>query len=94
MIRNEDNPENSVLPIVISPLTEPRRQVQFCQNLITNLFEKGERPCTKKIPGVKIKRQFLDQYLKGIYVVAHHNMESTQKKSDHQMIFMTDINSR
>ena len=41
MIRNLDNPENSVLPFLISPLTEARGQAQFCQNLKANLFEKG-----------------------------------------------------
>ena len=66
MIRKEDNPENSVLPFLISPLTEARGQVQFCQNLIANLFEKGENPCTREFPDVKIKRQLLDHYLKGI----------------------------
>ena len=38
MIRNEDNSENSVLPILISPLTEPRGQIEFCKILIANLF--------------------------------------------------------
>ena len=66
MIRNEDNPENSVLPFLISPLTEARGQVQFCQNLIAILFEKWQSPCTKKFPDVKIKRQLLDHYRKGI----------------------------
>ena len=61
-IRSEDNLENSVLPIFINPSTEPRGQVQFCRNLIANLFEKGESPCTRKFPDVKIKRH----YLKGI----------------------------
>ena len=65
MIRNEDNPENSVLPL-ISPSTEPRGQIEFYQNLIENLFEKGESPCTKEFPDVKFKRQLLDHYLKGI----------------------------
>ena len=55
MIQNEDNPENLVLPFLISPLTEPGGQVKFCQKLNANLFEKGERPCTKEFPDVKIK---------------------------------------
>ena len=50
MIRNEDNPENSVLPFLISSLNEPRGQIEFCQNLIAKLFEKGESPCTKNFP--------------------------------------------
>ena len=38
MIRNEDNPENPVLPFLISPLTEPRGQIELSQKLIANLF--------------------------------------------------------
>ena len=34
MIRIEDNPENSVLSFLISPLTEPRGQAKFYQNLM------------------------------------------------------------
>ena len=66
MIRNEDNPEDSVVPFLIHPLTEARVQVQFCQNLIEFSFEKGESPCTREFPDVKIKRQLPDHYLKGI----------------------------
>ena len=66
MIRNEDNPEKSVLPFLISSFPEARGQVQFCQNLIANLFEKGESPCTREFPDVKIKRQRFDLYLKSI----------------------------
>ena len=66
MIRSEDNLEKSVLSFLINPLTEPRGQVQFCQNLIANLFEKGESPCTREFPDVKIKRQLFDHYLKSI----------------------------
>ena len=42
MIQNEDNLENSVLPVLISQLFEPRGQIEFCKNLIANLFEKGK----------------------------------------------------
>ena len=66
MIRNKDSPENSILPFLISPITEPRRQIEFCQNINANLFEKGKSPCTKEFPGVKIKRQLLEHYLKSI----------------------------
>ena len=90
MIQNEDNPENSVLRVLISSLTELRGQVKQCQNLFLNLFEKGESPCTKEFPYVKIKINFLITISK-LYVVSHHIMESTQEKSDHQMHFMTDI---
>ena len=32
MIRNEDKPESSLLPFLISPLSEPRGQKEFCKN--------------------------------------------------------------
>ena len=66
MNRNEDNSENSVLPFLISPLNEPRGQLEFCKSLIANLFEKEESPCTKEFSDVKIKRQLLHQYIKSI----------------------------
>ena len=66
MIPNEDNLESSVLPFLISPLTEPRGQIEFYQNLIANSFEKGESPCSREFPDVKIKRHLLDHYLKVI----------------------------
>ena len=36
MIQNEDNPENSIFPFLISKLSEPRGQNEFCKNLIAN----------------------------------------------------------
>ena len=66
MTRNEYNPENLVPPFLISPLTEPRGQVEFCQHQIASLFGKGKSPCTKEIPDLKFKRQLLDHYFKGI----------------------------
>ena len=67
MSQNEESEvENSILPFLINSLTDDRGQTQFCQNLIANLFEKGTSPCTAEFPEVKIKRQFIDHYLKGI----------------------------
>ena len=64
MIRKDENlKENSILPFLIHPQVEARGQVQFCQKLIVSLFEKGDSPCTKKLPDVKIKSQLLDHYL-------------------------------
>ena len=91
MIQKEDNTENSVLPFLISPLTEARGQVQFFQNLIANLFEKGESPCTREFSDVKVKRQLPDHYLKGICSLTSQYGIYTREKSDHQMHFMTDI---
>ena len=77
MIRNEDKSENSVLPFLISPLTEPRGQTEFCKILIANLFEKGENPCTKELPDVKIKKNFSITISK-VYVVLYLILEFTQ----------------
>ena len=77
MIQNEDNTENSVIPFLISPLTEARGQVKIFQSLIANLFQKGKGPCIREFPEVKVKRKLHDHYLKSI-VVSHRNMESTQ----------------
>ena len=77
MIQNEDNPENSVLPFLMSPLIEHCGQIEFCKNFISNLIEKGESRWTNEFLDVKIKRQLLDPYIKGICSL-HHTMESTQ----------------
>ena len=67
MNQNEESQDkNSILPFFINPLTEDRGQTKFCQNVIANLFEKGNSPCTTEFPEVKIKRQNIDHYLKGI----------------------------
>ena len=67
MNQNEETQEeNSILPFFINPHTENKGQTQFCQNLIANLFKKGDNPCTREFPEVKIKRQLIDHYSKGI----------------------------
>ena len=69
MSQNEEREdENSILPFLINSLTDDRGQIQFGQNLIANLFEKGISPCTAEFPEVKVKRQIIDHYLKG-YVI-------------------------
>ena len=55
MIRNEENLEEN-----------SRGQVQFCQNLIVSVFEKGDSPCTSQFPQVVMKRLLFDRYLKGL----------------------------
>ena len=50
----------------VYPLTDDRGHIQLCQNLIANLFERGISPCKTEFPEVKIKRQIIDSYLKGI----------------------------
>ena len=62
--KSED--ENSILPFLINSLTDDRGQTHFCQKIIANLFEKRISPCTAEFPEVKVKRQTIDHYLKGI----------------------------
>ena len=67
MIQNEESEdENFILPFIITSLTDDKGQTKFCQNLIANLFERVVSPCTAEFPEVKIKRQIVDLYLKGI----------------------------
>ena len=63
---DENAVENSVFPFLINSLTEDRGQIQFCNNLIANLFEQGISPCEAEFPETKIERQIVDHYLKGI----------------------------
>ena len=67
----ESQDENSILPFPINSLTDDRGQTLFCQNLIANLFERGNTPCTTEFPEVKIKRNIVDHYLKGTCIMAH-----------------------
>ena len=56
MNRSEENQdENSVFSFLINSLTADRGQIQFCQNLIANLFERGNSPCTTEFPEIKSK---------------------------------------
>ena len=64
---NENFDNNSILPFFIKRQNDPSRgHVQFCYNLIANLFEKRNSPCKQEFPEVKIERQILDHFLKGI----------------------------
>ena len=69
MIRNEDNPEYSILPFLISPLSEPRGQNEFCKNLIANLFEKGESDSHAQTSLHTIVRQELYIFSKFLYAI-------------------------
>ena len=67
MSQNEESEdENSIFPFLMKSITDDRGQTQFCQNLIANLFESGVGPCTANFREIKIKRQIIDHYLKGI----------------------------
>ena len=63
---NENPDEHFVFPFIITSLTDDRGQTQFCNNLIANIFEKRISPCKAEFPEMKIKRQIVDHYLKGI----------------------------
>ena len=63
---DESPEENSLFPFLINSLTEDRGQIQFCNNLTANVFEQGISPCKAEFPEIKIKRQIVDPYLKGI----------------------------
>ena len=63
---DESPQENSVFPFLINSLTEDRGQIQFCNNLIANVFKQGISLCKTEFPELKIKRQIFDHYLKGI----------------------------
>ena len=84
--KNFDN--NSVLPFFIKPQNDPSGgQVQFCHNLIVNLFEKGISPCKQEFPEVQIKRKILDHYLKDISNITSHygiyTIEIASPKQNH-----------
>ena len=63
---DESPDKNSVFPFNINSINEDRGQRQFCTNLSANVFEQGISPCKAKFPEVKIKRQIIDNSLKGI----------------------------
>ena len=62
---DESPSENSVFPVIINSLTEDRGKIQFCTNLIANVFEQGISPCKADFPEVKTKRQIIDDDSKG-----------------------------
>ena len=63
---DESPDEDSVSPFIIISLTEDRGQTQFCHILIANIFEQGISPCKAEFPEIKIKRQIVDHYIKGV----------------------------
>ena len=63
---DESPDEDSVFPFIIILLTEDRGQIQFSHYIIANIFEQGISPCKAEYLEIKIKRQFVDHYIKGI----------------------------
>ena len=47
---DESPDENFVFPFLNNSLTKDRGQIQFCNNLIANLFEQGISPCKTEFP--------------------------------------------
>ena len=85
---NENFNDNSILPFFIKPQNDPAGgQIQFCYNLIVNLFEKGNSPSKQEFPEVKIKRQILDPYLKNMCKILSYygkiTIEIASPKSNH-----------
>ena len=70
---DESPDKDSVFPFIIISLTEAGGQTKFCHNLIANLFEQGISPCKAEFPEIKIKRQIVDKYIKGICNLTQHN---------------------
>ena len=92
---DESPDENSVFPFITNSLTENRGQRQFCTNSIANVFEQGISPCKAEFPEVKIKRQIIDHYLKGICNVTQpygiYTIElSTESRYHSKRVIQTD----
>ena len=64
---DESFDDDSTLPSVSQSQSDHAKgQVQFCHNLIANLFEKRKSPCNHEIPELIIRSQILEHYLPGI----------------------------
>ena len=64
--QSDESPDDEeVYPFLIDA-PDNRGQHDFCKNLLLNLFEPGISPCKADFPHVKIKRQIIEHYLKGI----------------------------
>ena len=99
MSQNEESEdENSILPFIITSLTDGIGKTKFCQNLIANLFETGVSPCTAEFPQIKIKRQIVDHYLNGIcnltqqYGIYIIEIQTPSKFHDRYLLQRDDVN--
>ena len=72
VLHNRFTDEEAVFPFLIDSLDD-RGQTRFCKNLLVNLFEPGISPCKAEFPGVKIKRQIIEHYLKDICNLTQQN---------------------
>ena len=93
--RDESPDKHSDFPFLINSLNEDRGQIQFCTNLIANVFEQGISPCKTEFPETKIKRQIVDHYLIGICNLTQqyriYTIEfSTESKFHKKHVIQTD----
>ena len=91
---DESPDEEAVFPFVINSLND-RGQRRFCKTLLVNLFNPGISPCKSEFPDIKIKRQFIEHYLKGICNLTQQygifTIEiSTPRTSHNKYVIQTD----
>ena len=80
--QSDDSPDDEeVYPFLIDA-PDNRGQLDFCKNLLVNLFEPKISPCKAEFPDVKITRQIIEQYLKDI-------CNSTQQNGIYTIEFST-----
>ena len=64
--QSDESPDEEAVFLFLIDSLDDRGQTQFCKNLLVNLFKPGISPCKAEFPDVKIKRQFIEHYLKNI----------------------------
>ena len=98
MSQNEESEDETSISLIINTsLTDDRGRTQFCQNFIANLFERGISPCKAEFLEVKITRQIIDHYLKGIcnltqqYEIYTIEIQSTSKFHGRYLLQTGDV---
>ena len=93
--QSDDSPDDEAVYPFLLDSPDDRGQLDFCKNLLVNLFEPGISPCKAEFPDVKIKRQIIEHYLKdicnltqqyGIYTIEF----STPNKNHRKYVIQTD----
>ena len=62
----DESPDDEAVFLFLIDSLDDRGQLDFCKNLLVNLFELEISPCKAEFPDVKIKRQIIEHYLKDI----------------------------
>ena len=70
MIQIEDNPENSILPNLVSPLSEPRGQIEFCKKINCKFIRIRRQSVQKKISRCK-NQKTASRLLYQMYMQSH-----------------------